>query len=169
MSLRDRDQQREQSQLLTSGPSLSRAALTSQTQSTGRKDKRISECFQAVSLGGFAGSPCPKMSQVCSCFSHGLHPGQESKPSQRSAPAARAEPAGSYQKNLTPRPSSSVMISALCSCCKACRARSSIASSKPWNSREGQRCPSIARRKSHQETRRLTKPTTGWRQRSRGL
>lgn len=55
----------------------------------------------------------------------------------RNVSAAKERQGGGFhQKNLTPRPSSSVMISALCSCCKACRARSSIASSKPWNSRE---------------------------------
>lgn len=38
------------------------------------------------------------------------------------------------QKNLTPFPSSSVMISALPSVCRACSERSSIQSSSPWNS-----------------------------------
>lgn len=38
------------------------------------------------------------------------------------------------QKNLTPFPSSIVMISALPSACRACSARSSIHSSNPWNS-----------------------------------
>lgn len=65
-----------------------------------------------------------------------LAPLLETRPGN--VPAAKERQGGGFhQKNLTPRPSSSVMISALCSCCKACRARSSIASSKPWNSREG--------------------------------
>lgn len=38
------------------------------------------------------------------------------------------------QKNLTPFPSSMVMISALPSVCNACSERSSIQSSNPWNS-----------------------------------
>ena len=40
------------------------------------------------------------------------------------------------QKNLTPFPSSMVMISALPSVCNVCNERSSIHSSKPWNSAE---------------------------------
>lgn len=151
---RNRDQQQEQSHYLTSGWSLSelpRAALASQTQSTGRKDRgslntsKKSRLWKALQI-----LLAPRNPEYAAACSHSLKPGQENKPSQQELLQQPGKSGGgSYQKNLTPRPSSSVIISALCSCCKACRARSSIVSSKPWNSREGQRSPSTGKKKNH--------------------
>lgn len=116
-----------------SGRSLSelpRAALASQTHQQGEQTDRGSRNIPK-SLEGFADSSCPKKSRDAATCSHSLKPGPESDSWQRNLRLQWGRGGGSCQKNLTPLPSSSVMISALCSCCKACRARSSIASSKP--------------------------------------
>lgn len=90
----------------------------------------------------------PRNPRDAATCSHSLRPGPERKAWQGREPRLQqGRGGGCSQKNLTPRPSSSVIISALCSCCRACRARSSVASSKPWNSREGQRFPSTGRKK----------------------
>lgn len=115
----------------TSGWSLSkqpRAALAFQTHQQGEQTDRGSQDIPK-SLEGFADSSCPKKSPDAATCSHSLKP--ESDSWQRHPRLQRGRGGGSCQKNLTPLPSSRVMISALCSCCKACKARSSIASSKP--------------------------------------